>query len=463
MNSQTLDLFARDEVEDAIETLHVATAFFTVDPVVDQLLGMVDWPRGDKRLVESSAGDGAFLTAALRKLLAARPNVTNETIADLMCGYEIHAPTVADARGRIEQILVDHGRVRADARAVAAAVVIHGDFVKDCPDGQVWDVCIGNPPFLKMGNVPDVLRSVYKKTLPSYSLADLLHGFIAKCAAALKPGGELSFICSDRWLFSSSAAELRAVIGDRFGIAHLKRLDCSSSFYRPKSRRAGQPPRIHPVAVCLRDTAECVKQLSRAPIYPDADDSMLDGRRTLADVSNIRLAPWLGPHGIFVIGADVAATLPAQHLVPVVDTDNIKGGVYTAPTKFAIRTHAGEEPPAAIMEHLDANLHRMPRSKQRSEKRWLPPESFARMDLSQPSLLVPRIASALRPVRIPAGVLPIDHGISIVAAGEATLDEIEEELRRPEAEAWVRARAPRLENQFWSATTTLLRQLPVSL
>lgn len=463
MNCESMELFARDELEEAIETLHIATAFFTVDPVVDELLSMVDWPNGGKRLVESSAGDGAFLAAALRKLLAARPGVRENEISVLMRGYEIHQATAYEARGRLEQILVDHGRSRSAARAVAHDVVIHGDFVKDCPDGPQWDCSIGNPPFWRMAHVPDVLRSVYERTLPSYSLADLLHGFIAKCAATLKQGGELAFVCSDRWMFSSSAAELRQVIGERFGIAHLRRLDCSSSFYRPKNRKAGQPPRIHPVAVCLRDTKDCVQELSRLPVYPDADTGTFEGLRTLGEVAKVRLGPWLGPHGIFVVGPDVAATLPPEVLVPVVDTDNIKGGVYSPPTKFAIRTIPGEEPCSAVMAHLDAHLHRMPKSKQRTEKRWLPPETFARVDFSQPTLLVPRIASTLRPVRIPAGVLAIDHGISIVAAGEATLDELEEELRRPEAESWIRARAPRLENNYWSVTTTLLRQLPVSL
>ena len=158
-----------------------------------------------------------------------------------------------------------------------------------------------------------------------------------------------------------------------------------------------------------------------------------------------------------------AAGIPADLLVPVVDTDNIRGGVLSAPTKFAIRTFRDTEPPAAVMAHLDANMHLLARTKQRTTQRWLPPESFERMDLTQPSLLVPRIACTLRPVRVPAGVLPVDHGISIVSAGASTLDAIEAALRRPEAEDWVRARAPRLENGYYSLTTTLLRALPVLL
>ena len=39
------------------------------EPVVDQLLGHVDWPRGARSLVDTSCGDGAFLRRALARLL----------------------------------------------------------------------------------------------------------------------------------------------------------------------------------------------------------------------------------------------------------------------------------------------------------------------------------------------------------------------------------------------------------
>jgi len=458
-----LELFARDELEDAIDRLHEATAFYTAEPVVDQLLDMLAWPADDRRMVDTSCGDGAFLGAALKRLLAAEPAIADERIAHLIMGYEIHYFAAAEARQRLERILTDSGRPHARARSIAAAMVVHGDFLKDGPQEPVWDCVAGNPPFLRYSNLPTILREQYEAALPDYSQGDMLHSFIDRCALALREGGEIGIVTSDRWLFSLCAASLREVVGRRLGIDHLARLDCSSAFYRPKNRRAGQPPRIHPVAVVLRDAALCATPLTRSPIYPEADDSAYQGCRKLSELANVRLAPWLGPQGIFVVDQTVAAKLPRDVLVPAIDTDNIKGGKLSAPTRYAIRTFREVEPCEAVMAHLDAQLHRMPRSKQRTTQRWLPPESFERMDLSQPSLLIPRIAMSLKPVRVPAGILPLDHGISIVTASEATLDELEEELNRPEAEAWVRARAPRLENGYYSLTTTLLRTLPVRI
>lgn len=460
-----LELFERNEMDEAIELLHDATAFYTAEPIVDQLLDMVTWPAGDRRLVDTSCGDGAFLGAALERLLASEPDISDDRAAHLVQGFEIHFFAAAESRRRLARILVEHGRSEARADAVAQSMVIHGDFLLGGPSAPTWDCVAGNPPFLRYAHLPAVLRVEYERTLPDYSQGDMLHSFIDRATLALRQGGEIALVTSDRWLFSQGAGELRAVIGRRMGLHHLARLDCSSAFYRPKNRRAGQPPRIHPVAVVLREADLCDTALTRAPIYPEACDAAYAGYRPLAELANVRLAPWLGKHGLFVVDQTTAQTagIPSSLLVPAVDTDNMKGGVFSAPTKFAIRTQRNVEPSAQVLRHLDANMHLLAQSKRRATQRWLPPESFENLDLSQPSLLIPRITSSLRPVRIPAGVLPIDHGISIVTAGAATLDELEAALLRPEAEAWVRARAPRLENNFYSCTTSLLRALPIDL
>ncbi|WP_454909706.1 Eco57I restriction-modification methylase domain-containing protein [Variovorax gossypii] len=449
----------------AIEQLHDSTAYFTAEPIVEQLLDMMTWPAGDRRLVDNSCGDGAFLGAALKRLLAREPYVDDVRIAHLVTGWADDYFAVAEARSRLARILAAHGRDEGRAAAIAQKMVVHGDFLLKGPREAAWDVIAGNPPFLRYAHLPSVLRDEYERALPDYSQGDLLHSFIDRCALTLRPGGEIALVSSDRWLFTQSAAKLRAVIGQRLGLHHVSRLDCSSAFYRPKNRRAGQPPRIHPVAFVLRESDHCSTALTRAPIYPEASDEAYAGHRPLAELATIRLAPWLGKHGLFVVDQATAraAGIPSSMLVPAIDTDNIKGGVLSAPTKFAIRTYRDVDPPEQVLRHLDANMHLLAHSKRRKTQRWLPPESFEKLDLSQPSLLIPRIAASLRPVRVPAGVLPVDHGISIVTGGAATLDELEHALLRPQAEAWVRARAPRLENGYFSLCTTLLRALPVNV
>lgn len=444
---------------DAIDALHAATAIYTAEPIVDRLLDMLDWPNGDRKLVDTSCGDGAFLARALERLLAVEPDATGRRLATLINGWEIHYFAACEARARLAAIIRRHGRSAGDPEDVALAMVRVGDFLTQVPRVPTWDCITGNPPFLRYTNVPQPLRGEYERTLPDYAQSDMLHSFVDAAARTLRPGGEIALVTSDRWLFNENAARLRAVIGERMGVAHLERLDVTSAFYRPKDRRAGTPPRIHPVAIVLREADRCSTGLTSEPLFPDAQ-AALAGERTLGDVARVRLAPWLGTPGVFVVDAAAAARLPADSLVPAVNAKDIRDGELQAFARWAIRTERGVVPPAAISVHLATSSHSMCQRGRRNLP-WGPPEPFDRVDLGQPSLLIPRIARTLKPVRLPAGVLPIDHGLSIVSAGESSLDEIEEQLLRPEALEWVRSRAARLENGWFSLTTRLLRRIPV--
>lgn len=454
-----MDLFCQTERERAIDALHSATAIYTADPVVNQLLDAVDWPNGIRRLVDPSCGDGAFLGRALERLLGAFPGIDDAHLTHAIEGWEIHFFAVAEARARVTEVLVAHGRQRDDACALAQVIVRHGDFLLEGPTGPVYHVVAGNPPYLRFTNVPQPLRDDYERSLPDYAQADMLHSFLARCALSLHPDGEIALVTADRWLFNEGAARLREAIGQRLGIAHVERLDVASAFYRPKQRRRGAPPRIHPIAVVLRHAAQCDAPLSKAPVFPGAEAGATAGP-TLGDVASVRIAPWLGTPGIFLVDGCVAATLPADELVPAIDTDDITRGVLGEPARFAIRTRRETPPSEAVMAHLDRELPRMcPRG--RKSVPWVPPESFEKFDLSQPYLLVPRIAKSLRPVRVPAGVLAVNHNLSIVAAGDRSLEEIEAILSSEKAMDWVSSRAPRLENGYFSITTRLLRSMPV--
>lgn len=83
------------------------------------------------------------------------------------------------------------------------------------------------------------------------------------------------------------------------------------------------------------------------------------------------------------------------------------------------------------------------------------------MDLSCETLLVPRIATSPKAVRVPPGILPINHNLSIVCGEPGVLDRVEAALRSPLAAQWVRDYAPRLEGGYFSLTTTLLRKMPI--
>lgn len=447
---------ACDDV-DAVQALHRATAIYTRDAVVEQLLDRIGWPHPEATLADTSCGNGAFLVAALRRRLALAPASPAHLIEQIR-GWEIHPEAAEEARCALRAVLRDHGWRDGEAHAAAASMVVTGDFLADPMRGPKAQYVIGNPPYLRFARCPGVLRARYEHALPRWACADMLHAFLARCAERLADGGEIILVTADRWLFNTSAAALREQLGNTLRVSHVERLDASTAFHRPKARRAGTPARVHPVVVHLRPDG-VGRPLTRAPLYPDAWDEAPHVGRTLGDVACIRLAPWLGPHGAFVVDHEAAATLPRELLVPAVDTDDIRHGQLMPHQRYAILTRPDTPPPPSVQDHLERHRHRLPPRARRTQP-WLPAETWHHLDLSREVLLVPRIARGVSPVRVPSGTLPINHNLTIVGAGSASLDDIEAVLRSPESDRWIRARAPRLEDGFMSLSTSTLRALP---
>jgi hypothetical protein len=309
----------------AVEQLHRATAIYTREPVAEQLLDHIGWPRAAETLADTSCGDGVFVAAALRRLLAAEPRQDAAALRGRVRGWEIYPSAAEAARTRVASVLLEHGWSLVDAESFANDTITTGDYLTQSTAQDKVDRLVGNPPYMKMAFCPDVLRREYKTELPGWACADMLHAFLARCAERLTETGEIILVTADRWLFNASASALREQLGTTLRLSHLERLDVTSAFHRPKSRRSGTPARVHPVVVHLRPGNEG-RRLTRAPMYPDAWDEAPHTGRTLSSEATIRLAPWLGPHGAFVVDQDTAAMLPADRLVPAIDTDDVREG-----------------------------------------------------------------------------------------------------------------------------------------
>lgn len=116
-----LDLFGQNERGAAIDALHAATAIYTCDAIVEQLLDHIRWPCGARSLVDTSCGDGAFLGQALDRLLKQQAGISDAELLKRISGWEIHFFAVDQARERVRQVLVDHGYANERAKALAQA------------------------------------------------------------------------------------------------------------------------------------------------------------------------------------------------------------------------------------------------------------------------------------------------------------------------------------------------------
>jgi tRNA1(Val) A37 N6-methylase TrmN6 len=447
----------------AIDELHQRTGIYTRAHVVDALLARVAWPEGVLRLLDPACGDGAFLERALLRILRSpSAPATPAELADRLEGWEIHPEAAADARARVASTLRGAGWRRCNADTASTLVVVNRDFLTEGPPpNRRYDVAIGNPPYLRISRVPELFKTAYRNVIPLHAREDLLHAFLDRCAELVRHGGTIACVTADRWLTNDRAAQLRERLGRRFAIADVERLDASSSFYSPKTRRRDTPPRCHPVGIVLGPHDAGGAALSSIAIHVGrgVDEPIAD--HVLSDVASVRIAPWLGTRGVFVVEARVAAALPAHALVPVVGPKELRGESAVPSTRFAIRTEIDVVPPDPIRRHLEREGWRMCKRGQPQLARWSPPESFSDFPFDQPMLVVPRIERRLRAVRVPAGVLPIDHNLCVISAGTATLDQLETILATPTSQHWIAAHADRLERGYLSIKTRVLRRLPI--
>lgn len=250
--SSTLPLFPEQDAVAAralaVDKLHAATSLYTRQPIVDSIIDRLSWHPGTGCLADVSAGDGIFLGEALNRLLASSSR-TDDQIASSIQGYEIHPAAAAQARARLEAILISGGRPAPAARHLAERVVHNRDFLTDGPAAPRYSHICGNPPFLRLPNVPQLLRDEYKALVPHYANSDLLYAFLDRISKTLKPGGEICLVSNDRWLFAKGAAELRQTIGvrgsqdgKRLSLQHVERLDNKSalSAQTPSERNASK-------------------------------------------------------------------------------------------------------------------------------------------------------------------------------------------------------------------------------
>ena len=203
-------------------------AIFTRCEVVDFILDLsgytADRSLHGKRLLEPSFGDGDFLLPVIDRLFAAwRRDASGgdpvAALASCVRAVELHRATFQRTRQAVIERLERHGLPLAAATALAGIWLIQGDFLLIDLPGR-FDFIAGNPPYVRQELIPDALMAEYRaRYLTIYDRADLYIPFIERSLIQLEEGGQLGFICADRWMKNRYGGPLRQLVAERF---HLK-------------------------------------------------------------------------------------------------------------------------------------------------------------------------------------------------------------------------------------------------
>lgn len=178
----------------------------------------------DDTVLEPSCGDGAFLGAAVQRLLSL--GATPAKIVRCLTGVEIIA---AEAQAATE-------RLRPDLGKAADKIVCNSDFFGwwQSTDQPAFDVILGNPPFIRYQSFPEPHRAramaiMGDQGLKPNRLTNIWVPFVVAATASLKPGGRLALVLPAELLQVTYAAQLRSYLTD-----HFERIDviaCNELFF----------------------------------------------------------------------------------------------------------------------------------------------------------------------------------------------------------------------------------------
>ncbi|MBI4002413.1 MAG: Eco57I restriction-modification methylase domain-containing protein, partial [Nitrospira defluvii] len=174
----------------------------------------------DALAVEPAAGDGAFLGPMIERLTASCQKLGRplSECEHSLIAYELDESSAARARGLALSILEDRGVSRPLAERLAQAWVVTRDYLFDAGSKEA-DFIIGNPPYVRLEDIPEETASVYRSAYPTMrGRADLYVAFFEAALRQLKPGGVCTFICADRWMRNQYGADLRQLITSAYSV-----------------------------------------------------------------------------------------------------------------------------------------------------------------------------------------------------------------------------------------------------
>jgi hypothetical protein len=107
-----------------------------------------------------------------------------------------------------------------ESRELASCWLKNGDFLLET-FSQKFDFVVGNPPYVRQELIPAELLLEYRQRFHTlYDRADLYVPFMQRSLELLSARGQMSFICSDRWMKNRYGGPLRQMISADFTLRY---------------------------------------------------------------------------------------------------------------------------------------------------------------------------------------------------------------------------------------------------
>lgn len=192
----------------------VFTRPWVVDLILDLAGYTADRDLAVLRTVEPSCGTGAFLGPMVRRLSRSARAFDRQLdrYPAALLALDLVPENAEKARRVVIDTLAADGWPTGAAERCAEAWVRTGDYLLQDTLPPA-DVVVGNPPYIRLEDVPAARMTAYRRACPSMvGRADIYVGFFEQAIRSLAPGGVLGFICADRWMRNQYGRLLRQLV-----------------------------------------------------------------------------------------------------------------------------------------------------------------------------------------------------------------------------------------------------------
>src|SRR6266566_2771408 len=198
---------------------------FTRKWVVELILDLVgytsDKDLGELIAVEPACGTGAFLGPLVERLSAScrRHGRSITDARHALRGYDLIPRNIEKARVAITEVLKKDGWTDEEISNITSAWLHVGDYLLMLHDDRSVDFVVGNPPYIRLEDVPDARMHAYRETCRTMTgRSDIYVGFYEVALASLRENGRLGFICADRWMRNQYGRLLRQVVAGKYNL-----------------------------------------------------------------------------------------------------------------------------------------------------------------------------------------------------------------------------------------------------
>ncbi len=344
----------------------VFTRRWVVELILDLVGYRADEDLGASVIVEPSCGCGAFIVPIVERLAesCARHGRRLRDLDHAIRGFDLLEHNAEHTRKAVMDKLLELGEPIDVAERLSGQWVQADDFLLADHCRLEADFVVGNPPYIRLEDVPNEVSDAYRRELPTMrGRADIFVGFFERGLSLLAPEGRLAYICADRWMRNQYGAQLRSLVAESYAVDSLLVLHDVDAFEDPVA--------AYPAITVMRNGAQGAARVvdATASFGPsDARDIVSwltdpDGSAPKASVSfaAAELPTWFSGGALWPAGSPHELELIAhleEHFAPLEDPrtgTRVGIGVATGCDDVFVTTSVGGVEPSRLLPLLMAS------------------------------------------------------------------------------------------------------------